>query len=64
MQYQDWVKMSCHLESKSSCTFNFIGIFALKIVQQQQKMTQYVTSQTKRKKIWEKTIQLDTMTYM
>ena len=37
MHDQDWVKMSCPLESKSSSAFNFKGAFALKIVQLQTK---------------------------
>ena len=47
-------KMSRHLESKSSGAFNFIGFFVLKLCNNSHdlimKMTQHVTSQTKRKK--------------
>ena len=32
MRYQDWVKISCHLESKSSVAFNFLLTFALKAI--------------------------------
>ena len=48
------LKMPRHLESKSSGAFNFIGFFALKLCNNSHdlimKMTQHVTSQTKRKK--------------
>ena len=46
-------KVPRHLESKSSGAFNFIGFFALKLCNNRHdlimKMTQQVTSQTKRK---------------
>ena len=47
-------KVSRHLESKSSGAFNFIGFFALKLCNNSHdlimKMTQHMTSQTKRKR--------------
>ena len=46
-------KVSRHLVSKSSGAFNFIGLFALKLYNNSHdlimKMTQHMTSQTKRK---------------
>ena len=47
-------KVPRHLESKTSGTYNFIGVFALKLCNNSHdlvmKMTQHVTSQTKRKR--------------
>ena len=67
MHYQNWIKMSCHLESKSSSTFNFIKIFVLELCNNSQdriiKMTQHVTSHTRRVRYWKKKTQMEAMWY-
>ena len=65
MHYQEWAKNV--LENKSSGAFNFIGAFALKMCNNSQnliiKMTQYVTSQSGRKRYWEQKTLMKAMWY-